>query len=126
MIRLPPRATRTDTLFPYTTRFRSVRHGGSARAAAPDAEHGRAWRAGLDAARHGQGQGGDGERRGRRTDTSAHGGDGRLDDSKGSREARGDQRPAQDPHRQERKSGVSGKRVTARVDLGGGRDNKKK
>src|SRR3546814_20503335 len=23
MIRLPPRATRTDTLFPYTTRFRS-------------------------------------------------------------------------------------------------------
>src|SRR3546814_16167874 len=24
MIRLPPRSTRTDTLFPYTTRFRSV------------------------------------------------------------------------------------------------------
>src|SRR3546814_4097818 len=24
MIRLPPRATRTDTLFPYTTLFRSV------------------------------------------------------------------------------------------------------
>src|SRR3546814_2739633 len=25
MIRRPPRSTRTDTLFPYTTRFRSVR-----------------------------------------------------------------------------------------------------
>src|SRR3546814_19498058 len=24
MIRLPPRSTRTDTLFPYTTRFRSI------------------------------------------------------------------------------------------------------
>src|SRR3546814_8561927 len=27
MIRLPPRSTRTDTLFPYTTLFRSVRRG---------------------------------------------------------------------------------------------------
>src|SRR3546814_14824688 len=27
MIRRPPRSTRTDTLFPYTTLFRSVRHG---------------------------------------------------------------------------------------------------
>src|SRR3546814_4221511 len=26
MIRRPPRATRTDTLFPYTTLFRSYRH----------------------------------------------------------------------------------------------------
>src|SRR3546814_15232041 len=26
MIRLPPRSTRTDTLFPYTTLFRSTRH----------------------------------------------------------------------------------------------------
>src|SRR3546814_10835247 len=26
MIRRPPRATRTDTLFPYTTLFRSQRH----------------------------------------------------------------------------------------------------
>src|SRR3546814_15184073 len=30
MIRLPPRSTRTDTLFPYTTLFRSL--GGRARA----------------------------------------------------------------------------------------------
>src|SRR3546814_155261 len=27
MIRLPPRSTRTDTRFPYTTLFRSVRRG---------------------------------------------------------------------------------------------------
>src|SRR3546814_12191335 len=27
MIRRPPRSTRTDTLFPYTTLFRSVLHG---------------------------------------------------------------------------------------------------
>src|SRR3546814_1227196 len=28
MIRRPPRSTRTDTLFPYTTLFRSARRGG--------------------------------------------------------------------------------------------------
>src|SRR3546814_9377434 len=28
MIRRPPRSTRTDTLVPYTTLFRSLRHGG--------------------------------------------------------------------------------------------------
>src|SRR3546814_16545175 len=39
MIRRPPRSTRTDTLFPYTTRFRSRhwREGGSA--AAPAYQH---------------------------------------------------------------------------------------
>src|SRR3546814_4542623 len=31
MIRRPPRSTRTDTLFPYTTLFRSERHGGAPR-----------------------------------------------------------------------------------------------
>src|SRR3546814_1755040 len=30
MIRRPPRSTRTDTLFPYTTLFRSVERGGDA------------------------------------------------------------------------------------------------
>src|SRR3546814_12380894 len=30
MIRRPPRSTRTDTLFPYTTIFRSGLHAGSA------------------------------------------------------------------------------------------------
>src|SRR3546814_4994914 len=33
MIRRPPRSTRTDTLFPYTTLFRSVRRTGGRRAA---------------------------------------------------------------------------------------------
>src|SRR3546814_20110807 len=28
IIRRPPRSTRTDTLFPYTTLFRSGKHGG--------------------------------------------------------------------------------------------------
>src|SRR3546814_5172358 len=31
MIRRPPRSTRTDTLFPYTTLFRSARPAGSAK-----------------------------------------------------------------------------------------------
>src|SRR3546814_17999875 len=31
MIRRPPRSTRTDTLFPYTTLFRSLRRGDPAR-----------------------------------------------------------------------------------------------
>src|SRR3546814_12473448 len=34
MIRRPPRSTRTDTLFPYTTLFRSCATGGPRRAAA--------------------------------------------------------------------------------------------
>src|SRR3546814_2510545 len=46
MIRRPPRSTRTDTLFPYTTLFRSARdhaqQRGLARAVAADqAEHAR-------------------------------------------------------------------------------------
>src|SRR3546814_4340822 len=38
MIRRPPRSTRTDTLFPYTTLFRSPRAG---RPELPDPDHGR-------------------------------------------------------------------------------------
>src|SRR3546814_3864274 len=34
MIRRPPRSTRTDTLFPYTTLFRSPHHAGFAHGAA--------------------------------------------------------------------------------------------
>src|SRR3546814_7752668 len=34
MIRRPPRSTRTDTLFPYTTLFRSTRHRGGGPVAA--------------------------------------------------------------------------------------------
>src|SRR3546814_561017 len=52
MIRRPPRSTRTDTLFPYTTLFRSHRwivHGDAGRAGGVDDEH---WpRSGWDAAR---------------------------------------------------------------------------
>src|SRR3546814_7259680 len=36
MIRRPPRSTRTDTLFPYTTLFRSLRATASPVPAAPD------------------------------------------------------------------------------------------
>src|SRR3546814_5199507 len=35
MIRRPPRSTRTDTLFPYTTLFRSARRPRPGRATAP-------------------------------------------------------------------------------------------
>src|SRR3546814_3179019 len=40
MIRRPPRSTRTDTLFPYTTRFRSLVHHPSSRQAARRGEPG--------------------------------------------------------------------------------------
>src|SRR3546814_3283597 len=44
MIRLPPRSTRTDTLFPYTTLFRSFRcglehHGAAGRECRCDLRH---------------------------------------------------------------------------------------
>src|SRR3546814_20388586 len=37
MIRRPPRSTRTDTLFPYTTLFRSGRRGGPGQGPPPPA-----------------------------------------------------------------------------------------
>src|SRR3546814_2115320 len=60
MIRRPPRSTRTDTLFPYTTRFRSWRFRGSApgrssglRSVAQQAPgRGARFRAHFDAAEH--------------------------------------------------------------------------
>src|SRR3546814_21072976 len=39
MLRRPPRSTRTDTLFPYTTLFRSLRQPQLAAAAAEHAHH---------------------------------------------------------------------------------------
>src|SRR3546814_4882145 len=36
MIRRPPRSTRTDTLFPYTTLFRSLRRGARPDGGSPD------------------------------------------------------------------------------------------
>src|SRR3546814_4860294 len=50
MIRLPPRSTRTDTLFPYTTLFRSE-HRRQARAAVRCAGAGAGDRRGLEDAR---------------------------------------------------------------------------
>src|SRR3546814_14536848 len=41
MIRRPPRSTRTDTLFPYTTLFRSAADGSQAIMKAYDAVHDR-------------------------------------------------------------------------------------
>src|SRR3546814_8027125 len=46
MIRRPPRSTRTDTLFPYTTLFRS--HGGVDRAVVADADPPHAATRGLE------------------------------------------------------------------------------
>src|SRR3546814_15011501 len=46
MIRRPPRSTRTDTLFPYTTLFRSVRLAERALRKGPDEQHDEADHAG--------------------------------------------------------------------------------
>src|SRR3546814_13021272 len=50
MIRRPPRSTRTDTLFPYTTLFRSVRRAG--RAVEPAAHRARPSGTGRAAPQH--------------------------------------------------------------------------
>src|SRR3546814_8856726 len=39
MIRRPPRSTRTDTLFPYTTLFRSIKAGWARKCSGCEAEH---------------------------------------------------------------------------------------
>src|SRR3546814_4635366 len=49
MIRRPPRSTRTDTLFPYTTLFRSTQHRGTRVSEAGD---GRRRHAGTDDGLH--------------------------------------------------------------------------
>src|SRR3546814_18953840 len=120
MIRRPPRSTRTDTLFPYTTLFRSNR-------AARRAVGRRAPGAGL------------GPRAGNQR--AAWGGGGRVDPCTWSRG-----RPAQSPcppvdddappwprgaggkdaRAGERESAVGGKSVSVRVDLGWRRISKKK
>src|SRR3546814_18151557 len=108
MIRRPPRSTRTDTLFPYTTLFRSelpqagARHvAGHPRAAGqargPPAQH-------AYVAFHSQ--------RGKAPSHRARD-DGHL-------------RAACRAHRQDRKSVVKGKSVSVRVDLGGSTIIKKK
>src|SRR3546814_21178320 len=49
MIRRPPRSTRTDTLFPYTTLFRSLLHARATGGAEADIRH-PVFEAGIDAA----------------------------------------------------------------------------
>src|SRR3546814_20597472 len=59
MIRRPPRSTRTDTLFPYTTLFRSPSgHNGGAPARDEPRHAGRLLRAGKRACRRRRGGGG--------------------------------------------------------------------
>src|SRR3546814_11361950 len=96
MIRRPPRSTRTDTLFPYTTLFRSPQGQEKPRRDARDGQRKR---------RHGRSRPGES--------------DGGLNfvvmpDS------------FRHPTIQDRKSVVSGKSVSVRVDLGGRRIIKKK
>src|SRR3546814_18967274 len=117
MIRLPPRSTRTDTLFPYTTLFRSsYRRSDDSECFQPSTqEHrGRPNQGGCsdeendfpDGAAH---------RRGFESQRSATWTECCASDSR-DRLAR----------RVDRKSVVSGKSVTVRVDLGGCRTIKKK
>src|SRR3546814_12578977 len=122
MIRRPPISTRTDTLFPYTTLFRSVRRRGppvryrrGPRVGAPAAIYtrpqnaGRCWRTfPLPRARASQGQYrtvGSQPTAGRWTNYACRDGSKRPED---------------------RKSAVSGKSVSVSVDLGGRRIIKKK
>src|SRR3546814_16668560 len=111
MLRRPPRSTRTDTLFPYTTLFRS------ARTAVPGP-------AGHDL--HGQRPGqpvarvpvGDGQPRRARPHPSAA--EGRRPAHRGPRQGQG---PAAVPPGEggDRQSVVQGKSVSVRVDVGGRR-----
>src|SRR3546814_5938361 len=75
MIRRPPRSTRTDTRFPYTTLFRALRHvrpgdrpcphpPAGVRRLRPEGWRRRAWRAGVRAADLPPSPGGGGRRRG--------------------------------------------------------------
>src|SRR3546814_14720745 len=122
MIRRPPRSTRTDTLFPYTTLFRSEssfhsrnrscdRHGGN------DQRHARVLASDL-AAHH--------QCASAVADRESGTGSPRLERPRHRRNLAGicvavtARRPA------ERKSVVSGKSVPVRVDLGGRRHIKKK
>src|SRR3546814_18672903 len=117
MIRRPPRSTRTDTLFPYTTLFRSHPRPGHGRRAAGE----------FRPSRHADGHGrcGDGAVQ-------------PLPEVRPAEPAVARPRPLRAVGRpwlaaavcpavsEDRKSGVSGKSVSVRVDPGGRRINKKK
>src|SRR3546814_18521786 len=112
-IRRPPRSTRTDTRFPYTTLFRSHRHlrrAGVRRLLCPGpARH--EDREQAEAARH-------------RKEAARGAGGWRVRAGAAARPPAG---PTEDGKEAgERKSVGRGKSVAARVDLGGVRINKKK
>src|SRR3546814_13098386 len=119
MIRRPPRSTRTDTLFPYTTPFRSPRGG-------------------LSEADRRPAEGGASEERSpvRRRDHREGAGAEQRQDEDGLPVGDGPRRPPAwrgrstrdrlQLHAGDRKSVVSGKGVSVRVDLGGRRSIKKK
>src|SRR3546814_14335086 len=114
MIRRPPRSTRTDTLFPYTTLFRS----GAAVLAPPDARRRTGARTGLA----GPGPRMEGARCARATERAGHAR--RLcDPRRKARLAADPGAPARAPA--DRKSVVAGKGVSVRVELGGRRIIKK-
>src|SRR3546814_19531189 len=123
MIRRPPRATRTDTLLPYTTLFRSaaagLRRGGARAGDAPS----RAFRGHPD----GGDGGGHGARAGRRLAGAGRGGAWRR--GKGAGLPAGDGGARRLRHRGARADRTSvqwGKRVSVRVDLVGSCTLKKK
>src|SRR3546814_18236059 len=121
MIRRPPRSTRTDTLFPYTTLFRSLDAGGRRHGD----RHGRRRR--PHAGRGQPPRSASGRLRllteaGRQVVPGPpRGGPGRLP-----RPGDGRRQGPVLNGRRDRKSVVSGKRVSVRVDLGGGRHLKQK
>src|SRR3546814_16987101 len=134
MILRPPRSTRTDTLFPYTTLFRSPRRGrlDPARGAAPRIAHPHIDRLGAarlaaeidmgDIAR---------QRESLPADRDAEIVGDRCDADRARRRHRARVAliaAARDAlaHGPDRKSAVEGKSVSVRVDLGGRRTNQKK
>src|SRR3546814_16987626 len=122
MIRRPPRSTRTDTLFPYTTLFRSQRADGGCRQA-PAADP-RPLRRGARGADHERPHVAVGARlRGRRPAGRAAAPHLALADEGAGPGGGG---PACRGARRDRKSVVEGKSVSVRVDLGGRRIIKKK
>src|SRR3546814_18407914 len=117
MIRRPPRSTRTDTLFPYTTLFRSGGAGEEDQAVPRS-------RAGVREDRHARGRDRSDATVGRRQFHHAQGSEGVARAPKAARPAR--RRAQQGGTRRARKSGVSGKSVSVRGNLGGCRIHKKK
>src|SRR3546814_15735912 len=126
MILRPPRSTRTDTLFPYTTLFRSARTGGPAR---PEQRPPRRRIPRLHRRHRGRtrgewlGTGGSQQRPGAlRCQFPLE-----MDDALSQRHGIRPEAPLDKPDPAiDRKSVVYGKSVYVRVDLGGRRINKKK